>query len=307
MKPPYIIGSALGATILAWWIYLWNDDNASVDRTTLSANWSNIPALVSKNKEDMWDVLVETNQHAGINVWITAWITRSEKERLLDFVEKNHALKIRIQWMSWYRDFLSWKLNPEEWRKNIKDAALIEWVFQENPWMLMKIQYSNIWRQYLSGLIPPHNVIYWEIPAIIALDDFSNKYPDIFDRIKWNTMFQKTENGEEATFSEQKSLVDGIMMNVQLVQNNPSLQAKFAQYWYGINDLYTSSWYSQDGIYSIRDAIYSLENQSNYPPEVWQQFWSSEVWFQYKNGLISPKNAFIYINELMTRYTERLQ
>lgn len=307
MKTPYIVKATLGATILAWWIYLWNDDNTAVNQNTLTPNWANIPALVSKNKKDMWEILAEASRYAEANPWINLWSNRSAKDELLEFVEKNQALKMRIQWMSWYRDFLSWKLDFEEWRKNIMDSALIEQAFQENPWMLMKIQYSNIWRQYLSGIIPPHNVIYWEIPAIISLDDFSSKYPDIFDKIKKNPLFQVAENGEETTFSQQKSLIDGILINIKSLQNNPSLQAKFAQYWYWIDDLYTSSWNSQDGIYSIRDAVYNLEDQNSYPPEVWHEFSNSEIWWLYKNGWINPKNAFLYINELILRYAEKPQ
>ncbi len=70
------------------------------------------------------------------------------------------------------------------------------------------MQYRDTWHDYLSGSIPPHNIVYGEIPAMLSIDEFSKKNPNLFSQIQKNPMFQKTLDGKEPTFSEQKSIIE---------------------------------------------------------------------------------------------------
>jgi hypothetical protein len=151
----------------------------------------------------MWDILADATAQADKAIQNIP----SERDQLIEFVHNNPTLRIRIQGMSWYREFLSDKYSVADIKKNMEDAVLIEETIKSDPSILMRIQNSESWRNYLSGYVPPHNLIYGELPAMLTVDQFAQKHPAIYAQIQKNPMLSST-NGIEPTFSEQRSIIE---------------------------------------------------------------------------------------------------
>ncbi len=128
----------------------------------------------------MWEILSDATARADT---ISKDIP-SDRDQLIEFMNNNPTLRLRIQNTSWYRDFVSGKITVKDIAKNIEDAIGIEEILISNPTILTQIQYSGVWRNYLSGSIPPHNILYGEIPAIQQIEEFRKKYPNIFAQIQ---------------------------------------------------------------------------------------------------------------------------
>lgn len=137
----------------------------------------------------MWDILNEVNQladKAQINI-------PTENQELLQIIDQNINLRMRIQSTKWYRNFLSGNLDIEEARKNIIDALFIENTLNDNPTLLYKLQYTEIWQSYIRGDISPHNIAYTELPALIFIEDFKKERSIIFEAIEGSSTFYKNE------------------------------------------------------------------------------------------------------------------
>jgi hypothetical protein len=152
----------------------------------------------------MWEILSDATARADT---ISKDIP-SDRDQLIEFMNNNPTLRLRIQNTSWYRDFISGKVTVQDIAQNIEDAIGIEEVLISNPAILTQIQYSGVWRNYLIGVTPPHNILYGEIPAMQQIDEFRKKNPNILAQIEWSPMFQKKSDGEELTYTEQKSIIE---------------------------------------------------------------------------------------------------
>jgi hypothetical protein len=247
----------------------------------------------------MWEILREANE------WVEAMKQSipSDREQLIALVDQNLILKMRIQGMPWYRDFLLGKLQVEDIKKNITDAILLEEALKDDPNILIRIQNRDIWWQYLSGAVPPNNLIYGELPAMLSVDRFAQENPAIYAQIQKNPMFSAWNNGEQILFSEQKNTIEAMMAQQKFVQENQSIREKFAQYWYTADAIYTSDWRSgqETGFFAINGAIYALENPKNFDPVVWKQFQESDTGARYRAWTIDPREAYRYINDLMIK------
>ena len=86
-------------------------------------------------------------------------------------------------------------------------------------------------------------------------------------------------NGVDLTYSEQRSIIEGILTQEKIIQDNPTLRAKFEQYGYTKSTIYTSDWREgrQNGFFAVNDAIYTLEDPKNFDPIVWKQFQESDT------------------------------
>lgn len=286
----------LGASIAGYSLISWDKQDDSVQ----SWNWNLwVSSQVVKQKQKtMWDLLDETSQLANkkpINV-------PTERDELLQIIDKNINIKIHIQSTKWYRDFLSWILTVEEARKNITDALSIENALERNPTLLTKLQYTEIWHWYIRGDILPNDIMYGEIPAIHFIEEFQKNNATAFGKIESNPIFYKNERWEETTFSERSNIINGVIKTEEFLQANPLVLAKLSQYWYSQNDIYIGQSSNNASIYWQMDAIIVLWNQGNFYPEVWQQFLSSDKWHLYSVSQISPQEALAYMNELMWKF-----
>jgi hypothetical protein len=286
----------LEATIVGYLLFSWNSQENSL-KSWDTHPWTSSQVIKQKQKT-IWSLLDETTQLADN----TQLNSPTERDELLQIIDKNINLKIRIQSTKWYRDFLSWILTAEEIRKNITDALFIENELEKNPNILMKLQYTEIWHWYIRGDIPPNNIAYGEIPAIHSIEDFQKNNATLFGKIERNPSFYKNEKWEETTFSERNNSIVATMKTEEFLQANPTILAKLWQYWYSLNDIYM--WQStNNSVYWQMDAVVTLWNQRNFYPEVWQQFVSSEKWRLYSMNQILPQEALVYMNELMWKYS----
>lgn len=294
MKTSHFLTLSIGSSILATGLYM-----GSPDTTRSNDTQPKVSTTIAEKRKDMWEILNTATERPNASIQVIP----SERDQLITLVDTNPTLKMRIQSMSWYRDFLSWKYAVEDIKKNITDALLLEETIKSDPSILMWMQYRDMWRDYLRGSIPPHNIVYGEIPAMLSIDEFSKKNPNIFSQIQKNPMFQKTMDNKEPTFSEQKSIIEWILAQEKTIQENSTLRSKFEQYGYTQSSIYTSDWRdgNQSGFFAINDAIYTLEDPKNFDPIVWKQFQDSDIGMRYRSGSIDPKEAFRYINELAVK------
>jgi hypothetical protein len=298
MKTSHILTLGIGSIAVATGIYLtswntiWDETARSMDTQPKVSN------IVHTSQKNMWDILADSTTQADKALQNIP----SERDQLIEFVNNNPTLRIRIQSMSWYREFLSGKYSVADIKKNIEDAVLIEETIKSDPSILMRMQNSESWRNYLSGSVPPHNIAYSEIPAMLSIDEFSKQSPALFSRIQRNPMLSTT-NGIEPTFSEQRSIIEWILTQEKIIQDNPTLRAKFEQLGYTQSAIYTSDWREgrQNWFFAVNDAIYTLEDPKNFDPIVWKQFQESDTWAQYRAGTIDPREAFKYINDLAVK------
>lgn len=205
MKSSHLITLGIGSVVITTGIYL-NSSDAPID-TTGEISQNNTPAassVVQKKQKDMWEILSDATARADN----TSKDIPSDRDRLIEFMNNNPTLRLRIQNTSWYRDFLSGKLTVQDIAKNIEDAIDIEEILISKPTILSQIQYSGVWHKYLSGDVPPHNILYGEIPAMQQIDESRKKNPDILSQIERGPMFQKTSSGEELAYTEQKSIFE---------------------------------------------------------------------------------------------------
>ncbi len=302
MKTSNILILSIGSGILATGLYLGSSEPISDETAWSTDNQPTGSIVVPANKKNMWEILDDATKHADKVLQNIP----SERDQLIAFINNNPTLRYRIQNTTWYQEFLSGKCSIEDTKKHIRDATLIEEAIKSDPNILMQMQNSGSWRNYLSGTIPPHNIIYGEIPAMLSVNEFSKQNPEVFAQIQRNPMFQGTTIGWEATFSEQKSIIEWMLVQEKIIKNNPTLRAKFEQYGYTQSTIYASDWREgrQSWFFAINDAIYSLENPKDFDPIIWKQFQESDIWAQYRSGTIDPREAYKYINTLILQNTQ---
>ncbi len=298
MKTSHRLTLGISSVVVAAWVYLISSNSAPEDTAQSQNNQPKVSNVVNTSQKNMWDILADATAQADKALQNIP----SERDQLIEFVGSNPTLRIRIQGMSWYREFLSGKYSVADIKKNIEDAVLIEETIKSDPSILMRMQNSESWRNYLSGSVPPHNIAYSEIPAMLSIDEFSKQSPALFSRIQRNPMLSTT-NGIEPTYSEQRSIIEWILTQEKIIQDNPTLRAKFEQYGYTQSAIYTSDWREgrQNWFFAVNDAIYTLEETKNFDPVVWKQFQESDIWGQYRAGIIDPREAFKYINDLAVK------
>ena len=290
-----------GISLWSWLsgYYLSGEDKKGDDQVILKTEHT-VNRIIWEKRKTMWELLDETTQSANK----TELNLPTEKEALLQIIDKNINCKIRIQSTKWYRDFLSWTLTIEKARNNIMDALIIENEIEKNPTILIKLQTTELWRWYISGDVLPKNVVYSEIPAINFIEQFQKNNSKIFSKIEENPIFYKNEKWEETTFAERSNTIIATMKTEEFLQNNPIVSSKLSQYGYTMNDIYVGQSGNMNDIYWQMNALAILWNQTNFYPEVWQQFWLSEKWQLYTSNKITPWEALIYMNELMWKFSQ---
>ena len=274
MKTSHILTLSIGSGIIVAGFYLGSSDTISDETARSTDNQPKVSDVVHASQKNMWDILADATAQTDKALQNIP----SERDQLIEFVNNNPTLRIRIQSMSWYREFLSGKYSVDDIKKNMEDTVLIEETIKSDPSILMRMQNSESWRNYLSGSVPPHNIIYGEIPAMLSIDEFSKQSPVLFSQIQRNPMMSPT-NGVDLTYSEQRSIIEGILTQEKIIQDNPTLRAKFEQYGYTKSTIYTSDWREgrQNGFFAVNDAIYTLEDPKNFDPIVWKQFQESDT------------------------------
>ncbi len=300
MKTSHSLILSIGSGVLAAGLYFSGSDTTPENPNWIQRNTPDTSVVVieKEKKKDVQRILDRSTDQIDTT---TQSIILSESDQILSMLEQNPILRIRIQGMSWYRDFLSWKYTSDEIKKHITDALWIEEMIKLDPSILTRMQSWDTWRNYLNGSIPPHNILHWEIAAMLYMDEFSKKNPHIFIQIQRNPMFQRTVDNKEATFSEQRNILEWILAQEKIIQDNPNIRAKLEQYWYTLSSVYSSDWRDgrQSDFFAVNDAIYTLENPKQFDAEVWKQFQNSEIGTQYASGSIDPRIAMRYINDLL--------
>lgn len=185
MKSSHILTLGISSTLLATGFYLSYPDSPSEHITPSPNHQPNTASIVMNSQQSMWEILDEATKRAEA----MKQSIPSDRDQLIALVDQNLTLKMRIQGMSWYRDFLLGKLQVEDIKKDIIDASLLEDTLKADPSLLIRIQNRDIWRQYLSGAVPPNNLIYGELPAMLSVDRFAQENPAIYAQIQKNPMF----------------------------------------------------------------------------------------------------------------------
>lgn len=161
MKTSHILTLSIGSGIIVAGFYLGSSDTISDETARSTDNQPKVSDVVHASQKNMWDILADATAQTDKALQNIP----SERDQLIEFVNNNPTLRIRIQSMSWYREFLSGKYSVDDIKKNMEDTVLIEETIKSDPSILMRMQNSESWRNYLSGSVPPHNIIYGEIPG----------------------------------------------------------------------------------------------------------------------------------------------
>lgn len=298
MKSSHRLTLGISSVVVATWVYLAYSNSGSEDAAQPQNSQPKVSNVVQTNQKSAWDILAGATAQADKALQDIP----SERDQLIAFVENNLMLKSLTQKMKWYTDFLAWKYSATDIRQHIQDVIAIEEALKSDPNILRQMQYKAIWQKwYLTGEVPPHNILHGEIPAMQSIEMFRKQDPQVFSQIQSNPMFQRTVSGEETTFSEQRSIIEWMLTQQKIVQDNPNIQAKLAQYGYNADSVYAGNWQwgQPTWFFTINDAVYTLENPKNFDPEVWKQFQESDIWIWYTAGTIDPRDASRYINNLM--------
>jgi hypothetical protein len=146
MKSSHILTLSIGSMAIATGIYLAYPHVPSENMVPSTNTQSKVSNIVGNSQQNMWDILNQAMERADRN----RQALPSDRDQLIAVVEQNPTLKMRIQGMSWYRDFLLGKIQADDIRRDIADAILLEGALKADPSLLMRIQHREIWRQYLS-------------------------------------------------------------------------------------------------------------------------------------------------------------
>lgn len=212
-------------------------------------------------------------------------ITNTHIQDNQNFLDKNPNLKMRIQNMSWYRDFLSWAISQEVYGKYIEDAQEIEVILSENPGFLERIQNESWWQKYLRGNISPSDMLIGNMASLLYLQDFERENPEFYAKIQksplWNRWIQY---GEDYMVMWQQDLVISASLRIQQIHTEPWLREELARFWFSEKDIFTDDWSEWQGIYGAMDVIRRIQAIDT---ERLEWFYNTDLWKQYRDGKIT--------------------
>ncbi len=275
MKAKKLILWATWAGILAGFVYLSQSQEFKQEGVKVLVSDTSIKtgAIISP----FWDT------------WLygTSWmISSSTNTRTIkDFLQSYPELKVRIQWMSWYRDFLSWIISQDVYRKYIEDAQKIEGILTENPWLLQKIQHEVWWQRYLRWDTNPTDMFVWNMTSLLYLQGFEKKNPEFYARVQQHPLWNRgIQHGENQVVMWQQDLLISVWLRIEQLHTESWLNSELARFWYAEENIFTDDWSEWQWIYGAIDIIRQILSLDSERKE-W--FYNSEIGKQYLLGKVN--------------------
>ncbi len=202
-----------------------------------------------------------------------------------DFLDKNPNLKMRIQGMSWYRDFLSWRLEPDIYNQYIQNALSIETILVDNPWLLEIIQYEIWWQRYLRWDTNPVDMLAGNMTSLLRLQELEKRSPEFYANLQkspnWNQWIQ---HGSDYIVYWQEDFAISASLRIQQLNSEPWLREELVRFWFSEKDVFTDDWSVWQGFYGAIDVIRRIRATD---PERLEWFYGTELWQQYRDGKIT--------------------
>lgn len=174
-----------------------------------------------------------------------------------DFLSKNPSFKQIIQSMSWYREYLAWRLSQELAQQYISDAFAIEQILTTNPWLLQKMQYEWWWQRYTRGETNPTDMLTGNMVSLTYLQDFEKKNPELYAKIQQNPLWNKWSQSYEDnyTLGWQKDLVISASIRAKQLDTEPWLRGELARLWFSQESLFIDDGKGWWNIYNSADLV----------------------------------------------------
>lgn len=201
-----------------------------------------------------------------------------------DFLDKNPILKMRIQNMSWYRDFLTSRISREVFEEYLIPAFNIEGILAQNPWLVEKIQHEIWWQRYLRWYANPVDMFAGNITSLLRLQELEKKDPELYQKMQknpnWNTWIQ---HGEDYVVVWQEEIIYSASLRLEQIKTEPWLRDELARFWFSEENVYTDNWIEWRGFYTAVDVVRRILEMDRehldwfYSTELWQKYLSGEV------------------------------
>lgn len=170
-------------------------------------------------------------------------------------------MKQRIQWTSWYRDYILWKLDQSISEKYIMDAFSIEIILKQHPWMIHKIQYEIWWEKYIQWSTNPSDMLAWNMQAYIDILKIEEDNPELYKKASlskyWNSWIQY---GENYIVNWQREILTSLSLRLEFLDKNPDIEKRLQEKWFTRDNLFSDDWVTWDWIYG---AINSIQDENN--------------------------------------------
>ncbi|MFZ4461540.1 MAG: hypothetical protein ACOYN2_03215 [Patescibacteria group bacterium] len=138
---------------------------------------------------------------------------------------------MRIQGTSWYRDFLSGKLDRETFERDLLTANSIEQILLGDSEILPKIQYQDWWKKYLRGDIDPSTALNGNIRAFVQIEKFQKQNPETYARITKNPRWiNASSNPQDPDLISQGEAIETVVGNVKNIEANSQMKERLAAY-----------------------------------------------------------------------------
>lgn len=117
----------------------------------------------------------------------------------------------------------------------------------------------------------------------LQIQQFAQENSEVYGRAMttsaWN--FVTSNSSDETILMDKVTVLEYLKNRSQDLKNNPAILQKIQQFGFSADSIFADNFQKYDGVYGIIDAVYTLENPDNFPPEAWNEFQNSEIGKQY--------------------------
>jgi len=281
MKQSTIIYSTIWAVVIASTSAYISSDAESLDNSLQRA---------SKPTRD----LIKNTQVKN-HFFLSQDVHRTESNIQINTVinSLNIQLKHRIQWASWYRDFITGKLNLEVFQEYLINAERVESLLANNAWILNKIQHTEWWQKYINWDISPFLMANSILSSYLEIEKLGLQYPAAYAQLQKNPSWIALDDWDWQLM--RRRLFEQTLAQTRFIDGNPAIVERMGKFnlskdlLYRTNELENTTWITE------LNAIFFIENTQNFPPEIWKLFWNSQIWELYKEWKINPVEAYNFI------------
>ena len=250
----YTFSSVLGISALAGGVYLVHSEEPKHEWVKLLTD------TVSHRTENIISPFWDTKIYWTPSESVPQNSLSDHKNSLDELLQKNPTLKQRIQWMAWYRDYISGRLDKNTAEKYILDAFSIEDTFQKNPWFLDKIQYENWWQRYARWETNPSDMLAGNISAYFQMQKIQNENPEMYQKAQMSPLWSAwIQYWEDYTVVWQREILTSITLRFKFLDENPDIEKKLEEKGFTRNNLFTDDWSKWEWVYGFLNEIEDME------------------------------------------------
>ena len=246
----YTFPSILSASVLAGGLYFVTDTEPKHEWVKILTD--TVAHRTQNTISPFWDTKI---------YWIPSEIASpvtitQTKDPIDELLWKNPTLKQRIQWTSWYRDYLTGKLDKSTVERFILDAYSIEERLKQNPWVIDKIQYEAWWQKYIRWDTNPSDMLIWNMQAYFDLSKIQQDNLELYTKASfnqhWNTWVQY---GEDYIVVWQRELIISLSLRLTYLDANPDIEKKLQEKWFTRDNLFKDDWSKWEWIYEYLNSM----------------------------------------------------